>query len=112
MSRQSSDQLFRLIKSLTTAEKRYFKLFAGRHTIGEQNEYVTLFDAIDRQENYNEGKLLPLFRNSTFGTSPAIAKNRLYETILKSLHAYHAESSVEVELQRLLHYTEILFKKS
>lgn len=112
MSKQSSDQVFRLIKSLTSAEKRYFKIFAGRHTIGDKNEYVSLFDAIDKQEVYNEGKLLVQFTNSTFAHTPAIAKNRLYETILKSLHAFHADSSVEVELQRLLHYTEILFKKS
>jgi hypothetical protein len=112
MSKQSSDHLFRLIKSLTTAEKRYFKIFAGRHSIGGKNEYVNLFDAIDKQENYNESRLITLFKNSTFGHSPAIAKNRLYETVLKSLHAYHADSSVDVELQRLMHSTEILFKKS
>ena len=112
MSKQSSDQIFRLIKSLTTAEKRYFKIFAGRHTIGDKNEYVILFDAIDKQQTYNETRLTGLLSNSTFANNPAIAKNRLYETILKSLHAFHADSSVEVELQRLLHYTEILFKKS
>ena len=112
MSKQSSDHLFRLIKSLTTTEKRYFKLFAGRHTIGDKNEYVILFDAIDKQEKYNEARLLAQFPDSTFGHSPAIAKNRLYETILKSLHAFHADSSVDVELQRLMHSTEILFKKS
>ncbi|MBL0342180.1 MAG: hypothetical protein IPP71_15465 [Bacteroidetes bacterium] len=74
MSKQSSDHLFRLIKSLTTAEKRYFKIFAARHTIGDKNEYVNVFDAIDKQENYNEAKLLVTFKNSTFGHSPAIAK--------------------------------------
>jgi hypothetical protein len=112
MSKQSSDHLFRLIRSLTKTEKRYFKIFASRHTIGDKNEYVNLFDAIDRQEVYDESALLTLFRDSTFGHSPAIAKNRLYETVLKSLHAFHADSSVDVELQRLIHYTEILFKKS
>src|SRR6187402_468718 len=112
MSKPSSDQLFRLIKSLTTAEKRYFKIFASRHTIGEKNEYVNLFDAIDKQENYNETKLLKLFGNNTFTHSPAIAKSRLFDIILKSLHAYHGDSSVDVELQRLMHSTEILFKKS
>src|SRR5688572_453004 len=112
MSKQSSDHLFRLIKSLTTAEKRYFKIFASRHTIGEKNEYVNVFDAIDKQDKYNESSLITLFKNSTFGHSPAIAKNRLYETVLKSLHAFHADSSIDVELQRLMHSTEILFKKS
>lgn len=112
MSKSTSDQLFRLIKSLTTAEKRYFKIFASRHSIGGKNEYVNLFDAIDKQTEYDESKLVGLFKNSTFAHSPAIAKNRLFETVLKSLHAFHADSSVDVELQRLMHSTEILFKKS
>jgi hypothetical protein len=54
MSKPVSDQLFRLIKSLTTAEKRYFKIFASRHSIGGKNEYVNLFDAIDKQSKYDE----------------------------------------------------------
>ncbi len=112
MSKPASDHLFRLIKSLTTAEKRYFKIFASRHSIGGKNEYVNLFDAIDKQDQYNEAKLHGHFKSHTFRHSPAIAKNRLYETILKSLHAYHGDSSVDVELQRLLHSVEILFKKS
>lgn len=77
-----------MIKSLTTAEKRYFKIFAARHTIGDKNEYVNLFDAIDKQEHYNEAKLLQTFSNSTFGNAPAIAKNRLYETILKKFRMH------------------------
>ncbi len=112
MSRPSSDHLFRLIKSLSKAEKRYFKLFAGRNTVNGKKEYVALFDAIDQQKEYDEEKLALKFEGSTFDHSPAIAKNRLYETVLKSLHAFHAESSIGVELQRLLHYVEILFNKS
>jgi tetratricopeptide (TPR) repeat protein len=112
MSRPTSDHLHRLIKSLSKAEKRYFKIFAGRHSSNGKSDYITLFDAIDKQDEYDESKLIRKFRGSTFGQSPAIAKNRLYEAVLKSLHAFHSESSVGVELQRLLHYAEILFNKS
>ena len=45
----NSQDLFRLIKSLSIAEKRYFKIFANRHVRGEENKYVKLFDAIDEQ---------------------------------------------------------------
>jgi hypothetical protein len=112
MSKHSTDHIFRLIKSLTRAEKRYFKIFASRHSAGGKNEYTQLFDAIDKQKEYDEPALIKQFKKSTFGHTPAIAKNRLYETILKSLHSFHAESSLDVELQRLLHSAEILFKKS
>src|SRR2546423_12681940 len=111
MSKHSSDQLFRLIKSLTKSEKRYFKLFASRHTIGEKNDYVVLFEAIDSQEEYDEKKLMKNFKHA-FQSPSAIAKARLYEIILRSLDAYHANSSIDVEIRKLLHYSEILFKKS
>ncbi len=32
------------------SEKRYFKIFSERHTIGEQNKYIALFDELDRAE--------------------------------------------------------------
>lgn len=112
MSKPASDHLFRLIKSLTRAEKRYFKLFASRHTIGEKNDNLVLFEAIDAQSEYDEEKLMKFFKQHTFQNRPAIAKARLYETVLRSLDAYHADSSVDVEIRKLLHFSEILFKKS
>lgn len=112
MSKPASDHLFRLIKSLSRTEKRYFKLFAARHTIGEKNDNLILFEAIDAQPEYDEIKLLKLFKQHTFQTRPAIAKARLYETVLRSLDAFHADSSADVEIRKLLHFAEILFKKS
>ena len=112
MSKPASDILFRFIKTLTPAEKRYFKLYASRHTIGEKNEYLRLFETIDKMLLYDEAGLKNAFRKMRARNSLAIAKNRLYETILKSLDSYHAESSVDVELRSLLHYAEILNKKS
>ncbi len=112
MSKPVSDILFRFIKTLTPAEKRYFKLYAARHTIGEKNEYLRLFESIDKLTVYDEEELKKAFRKLKARNSLAIAKNRLYETILKSLDSYHAESSVDVELRSLLHYAEILNKKS
>lgn len=112
MSKQASDVLLRLIRSLTPAEKRYFKLDASRHTIGEKNEYLRLFEAIDGMSIYDEPVLKKIFKQQKARNSFAIAKNRLYDTILKSLDSFHAENSVDVQLKNLLHYAEILFKKS
>ena len=63
MSNKASDSLHRLIKSLTKPEKRYFKVFSSRHVIGDQNNYLVLFDAIDRQGEYDEAKLIKKFKN-------------------------------------------------
>lgn len=112
MSNKASDQLHRLIKSMSKPEKRYFKVFSSRHIIGEENNYQTLFDAIDRQEDYDEEKLLKKFKDKGFVNRFSIAKNRLYNALLKSLDSFHSNSSVEAQIHRQVHAAEILYNKS
>ena len=108
MSNKASDSLHKLIRSLTASEKRAFKLFASRHTSADQNQYVKLFDAIDEQESYHEPALLKRFGTKQF----SIVKGRLYDSILRSLDAFHSNSSIDAQLKRDLHCAEILYKKS
>lgn len=112
MSNKVSESLFRLIKSLTKAEKRYFKIYSSRHTIGEQNNYQMLFDAIDKQDEYDEDAIKKQFKKQAFIKKLSIAKGRLYDAILRSLDAFHANSSIDIQLKRNLHSVEILYKKS
>jgi len=112
MSNKASNQVHELIHALTPAEKRYFKLFAERHSGTGKNNYLRLFEAIEKQEDYDEDALLKKFRKSPFVNHFSIAKNRLYHQILRSLDAFHAESSVDAEIRSYLHYVEILFHKN
>ena len=54
----SSLLLFDLVKSMTMSEKRYFKINSLKHVIGESNDYIHLFNAIEKQNKYNEKALL------------------------------------------------------
>ena len=54
MSKQVAIALFDLVKSLNRREKAYFKKFASRHVIGEQNKYVDLFDVLGSMDEYDE----------------------------------------------------------
>ena len=112
MSNKASDNVHKLIKSLSKPEKRYFKIYSSRHTLGEKNNYQILFDAIDKQDVYDEAAILKRFQKEAFVNKFSIAKNRLYDAILRSLDAYHANSSIDAQLKRLLHCAEILYKKS
>lgn len=112
MSNKASDNLHRLIKAMSKTEKRYFKVFSSRHIIGDQNNYERLFDAIDSQEEYNEEKILKKFKGEDFTKRFSIAKSRLYQSVLQSLDAFHANSSVDAQLKRQIHWAEILYKKS
>jgi len=74
---QGSDVLFRLIHSLTTEEKGYFKKFAKRHT-PKQNIYLKIFDTICKQQSFEEESLKRTFKNY------AVAKVYLKELLTDS----------------------------
>lgn len=112
MSNKISGQLHRLIKSLSKSEKRYFNIYASRHTAGETNNYLKLFEAIDRQQEYDEEAILKQFSREAFVKKFSIAKGRLYDTIMDSLDAFHSNSSIDAQLKKDLHCAEILYKKA
>ncbi len=112
MSNVASDHLFKLIKSLNKSEKRYFSLYASRHTLGEKNNYAILFDAISKQSEYDEAALLKQFKKEAFTNKFSITKARLYDVVMDSLTAFHSASSIDAQLKRDLHCAEILYKKT
>ncbi len=97
---------------MSRAEKRYFKLYTARHNAESGSNHQVIFDAIARMEVYDEGALLTRFANEAFTHRFTITKRRLYETILRSLDAFHAESSVDVRLYRQLHHVELLYQRA
>jgi hypothetical protein len=104
-----STELFELIKSLTKSEKRFFKLSSSLQD-GEKN-YLKIFDAIDKQTEYDEEGIKKLFANETFIKHFPSEKNHLYKLILKSLRSYHADHSISSILRQEIKNIEILFKK-
>lgn len=112
MSKIIKDHLFELIKSLSKSEKRYFKLQISRHVIGDQNNYARLFDYLDKSESYDETAIFKHFKKETFINHFSIAKRRLYDQILSALDAFHAGNSIDAQLYKMMHGTDILYKKS
>lgn len=112
MSNRASDNVHTLIKSMTKAEKRYYKVYASRFSSAATGNYLTLFNAIEKQDEYNEDAILKKFRNEGFIKRFSITKNRLYQHLLKSLDAFHANNSVDARLKRQIHSVEILYRKS
>lgn len=108
----SQDNLHELIQSMTKSEKRYFKLLSSRHTIGEENNYITLFDYLDKQEFYNEEELRKYFKGEAFLNRFSITKKRLYDHILGALDGFHVGGSIDGQLFKMLHGAEILYNKS
>lgn len=109
---KKNSNAFIIIKSLSMSEKRYFKIFSERHTIGEQNKYVILFDELDKAEEEND---IILKKNLTkAGVNPdfiSADKNYLYQLILRSLNVFHDSKTYNLEIKQALSSIEILFHK-
>jgi len=105
-----SIELFKLIKSLSKSEKRFFKLSSSLQS-GSKN-YIKIFDTIEKQSNYDEEALKKKYKNETFVNHLPSEKNHLYKLILKSLRAYHADSSLTSILKQEIKNIEILYNKA
>lgn len=107
--------LFDLINSMTLSEKRYFKLFASMQVKGDQNNYLRLFEEIEKQalesDTYDEVKIIQALANEKFIQYLPRVKNYLYKTIMKSLRNFHETNSVDFVMKDLLKEVHILFRK-
>lgn len=94
------------------SEKRYFKIFSERHTIGKQNKYVALFDELDKALEEDDVELKKNLKKA--GINPdfiSADKNYLYQLILRSLNVFHDSKTCNLEIKQLLGSIEILFHK-
>ena len=96
---------------MSKSEKRYFKIFSAQHTAKEEKNYIKIFNVIDKQDVYNENKLLKLFSEEKTTNALHAAKSYLYYLILKALRNYHAGKSTEREIHELLDHIELLYEK-
>lgn len=108
---KNNDDLFQLIKTLNKEEKQFFRLYASRVSTKGDSNYVRLFNAIDKQEEYDEKAIRKQFAGQSIEKFLASSKHELYGVILKSLHAKSEEESPEAKLRMLLHYAEVLAVK-
>ena len=108
---KQNDVLYDLIKSLTGNEKRFFKIYASRHVTSGKNNYVKLFEAIDKLGVYNDKKLKSKIRNESFSKHFSAEKNYLYNLILECLEIYHKDSSVDRVINKYINIARILSEK-
>jgi hypothetical protein len=112
MPRTSSDALFQLIHSLHRTEKGYVKKYCSRHIVGDGNDYLRLFDAIDAQSSYDDKGLRAALADTPMIKRLPSVKNYLYQQILEAMRAYHAAKSPEREITELLLDADFLWEKA
>ncbi len=109
MSKQLTYQLFELIKRLSKAEKRHFKLYVNRNTSEKQPFIVSLFDTLDKQKEWDEERILssyPDLKPNTLSNHRA----HLYEQLLSSLRLLH-NNDPKIRIKELITYAEVLHSK-
>ena len=109
MPKQHSDNLFLLIQSLSKSEKRSFKLFADRIGGDEEKKIILIFNRIEKQKIYDEGKILAKEKSLNRIQMPNL-KAHLYSQIMKCL-ATSSMKSHEMKVTSLLDYSRILYNK-
>jgi len=108
---QNEDPLFKLIYSLSASEKRYFSIYASRHTRGDQNNSVRMYKKLDALKTYDEKKFLEKNKKEGFAKHYRFNKHFLYKLILQSLRSFHAGNTAEAEIREQIHYADILTEK-
>ncbi len=111
MAKNNTDFLYQLIKSLTTSEKRYFKVFVSKGKDQRDAKFIKLFNLIDKNSEYDETKILEA-EKSFKATQLSNLKAHLYRQILQSLENYNPDDDVEIKIRDLLNYTNILYNRS
>jgi hypothetical protein len=112
MSKTPSDKLHRLVRSLTSSERRYFRIFInGRQ--GLDNKYMQLFEALAAAEVFNDEKWKSKIYKSqdVGGKKYSELKAYLYELILKCLQQYDEPHATIYRLNQLLQSVAALFKR-
>jgi hypothetical protein len=105
------DSLVELIQHLTSSEKRYFKLHASIHRIGDANTYVKLFDFIAKEQNCNDEKIKKAFKGEAFLNRLSVSKTRLYNQLLHVLGLFHSSQGIETSIWRKVQAADVLLKK-
>lgn len=109
MQPDKRESVFDLVKSMSKAEKRHFKLYAGRTGDADGIKFLQLFDCLDAMEHYDEAKVLrscPVKKEQL----PNM-KAHLYKQVLISLRLLNVRHSMHLQLKEHIDFARILFDK-
>lgn len=111
MSNVNSEGLIKLIKALTKAEKRSFKLYATRNSAtSEDLKFLQLFDFIEKSDHYSDEhalKKLPQLKKAQLSN----LKAHLYKQVLTSLRLQNLNRRPDSEIRETIDHAQILYQK-
>ncbi len=109
MSNSTIDPLFALIKSLSRSEKRQFKLYVNRLQINADAKFLSLFDLLEKEDEYNEQIILD--KKITTKQQLSNLKAHLYKQILTSLRMNPSQQNERMLIREQFDFATILYQK-
>jgi hypothetical protein len=110
MPKQKTDDLVQLIRSLTRAEKRHFRLFVKRNQTSEDILFLQLFDFLEKRGEYEEDvilKKIPEVKKSQLSN----LKAHLYKQLLTSLRLLSTKAASDIQIREMVDYARVLYNK-
>lgn len=110
MPKQKTDDLIQLIRSLSRAEKRHFRLFVKRNQSSEDILFLQLFDFLEKKGEYDEEtilKKLPEIKKSQMSN----LKAHLYKQLLTSLRLLSTKNVNDIQIREMVDYARVLYNK-
>jgi hypothetical protein len=106
------EDLFDLIHSMSAAERRHFKLNAQRYSpIGMEKKYVLMFDAMARQNQYDEAALRLELTAEIPAKSFTSWKRHLLEYVETAIREFHAGKESIESVQENLRDADLMFRR-
>ncbi len=108
-STEKQEPVFDLIRNMTKAEKRNFKLYATRLAGNHEAKFLLLFDQLEASDEYDESRILarcPIKKEQL----PNM-KAHLYRQILTSIRLLNVQHSETMQLREQLDFAQILYDK-
>lgn len=110
MTSKRQEAVFELVRSMSKAEKRNFRLYAQRQAGNGEAKFMALFDALDGMEEYDEARVLKKTEIRK-GQLPNV-KAYLYRQILVSIRLLNVQHVGVMEIREMIDFARVLYDKS
>ena len=110
MPKQSNDVLYSLIKKMSKAEKRRFKLVSSTKGAKEEKLFVQLFDVLEDMKTFDESlifKKIPKLKKSQLSN----IKAHLLKHLMSNLRHLYRSSKIDIEIRDLTDNARVYYSK-
>ena len=110
MPKRKNDDLEQLIRCMSKAEKRHFRLFAQRNSGGEDLLFLQLFDYLDRRSDFDEADILKRIPALKKTQLPNL-KAHLTRQLLTSIRMLSKNQQEDIQIREQIDYARVLYCK-